>query len=170
MCDILLFQLCLRVPPATALPNGDDMQHDRILNCFSSNKMFDSDNRALKQDTYLVDEHIEEEADGTSNYPKNYHLVRETAAMAALLLQGQAIASMQLIARIPLDLLFWPLMQLAGAATDDIALGVAVGSKGRGNLPGAASDIRATLLLLLIGKCTADPVAFEDVGEERFFM
>ena len=84
-----------------ALPNGDDMQHDRILNCFSSNKMFDSDNRALKQDTYLVDEHIEEEADGTSNYPKNYHLVRETAAMAALLLQGQAIASMQLIARIP---------------------------------------------------------------------
>ncbi|KAL2602768.1 hypothetical protein AAZX31_10G274800 [Glycine max] len=170
MCDILLSQLCLRVPPAMALPNGDDMQHDRILNCFSSNKMFDSDNRALKQDTYLVDEHIEEEADGTSNYPKNYHLVRETAAMAALLLQGQAIASMQLIARIPLDLLFWPLMQLAGAATDDIALGVAVGSKGRGNLPGAASDIRATLLLLLIGKCTADPVAFEDVGEERFFM
>ncbi|KAG4998731.1 hypothetical protein JHK85_030170 [Glycine max] len=162
MCDILLSQLCLRVPPAMALPNGDDMQHDRILNCFSSNKMFDSDNRALKQDTYLVDEHIEEEADGTSNYPKNYHLVRETAAMAALLLQGQAIASMQLIARIPLDLLFWPLMQLAGAATDDIALGVAVGSKGRGNLPGAASDIRATLLLLLIGKCTADPVAFED--------
>ncbi|KAG5074638.1 hypothetical protein JHK84_055869 [Glycine max] len=164
MCDILLFQLCLRVPPATALPNGDDMQHDRNLNCFSSNKKFDSDNRALKQDTYLLGEHIEEEADGTSNYPKNYHLVHETAAMAALLLQGQAFAPMQLIVRIPPDLLFWPLMQLAGAATDDITLGVAVGSKGRGNLPGAASDIRATLLLLLIGKCTADPVAFKAHG------
>ncbi|KAG4394785.1 hypothetical protein AAZX31_20G089100 [Glycine max] len=170
MCDILLFQLCLRVPPATALPNGDDMQHDRNLNCFSSNKKFDSDNRALKQDTYLLGEHIEEEADGTSNYPKNYHLVHETAAMAALLLQGQAFAPMQLIVRIPPDLLFWPLMQLAGAATDDITLGVAVGSKGRGNLPGAASDIRATLLLLLIGKCTADPVAFKAVGKEHFFM
>nr|KYP75450.1 hypothetical protein KK1_008184 [Cajanus cajan] len=140
MCDILLSQLCLRVP------------------------------RALKQDTYLLDESNEQKAGGRSNYPDNYHLLRETAAMAALLLQGQAIAPMQLIARIPPDLLFWPLMQLAGAATDDIALGVAVGSKGRGNLPGAASDIRATLLLLLIGKCTADPVAFKEVGKERFFM
>ncbi|KAK8356987.1 hypothetical protein V6Z12_A05G390800 [Gossypium hirsutum] len=47
--------------------------------------------------------------------------------------------------------------------------GVAVGSKGRGNIPGATSDIRATLLLLLIGKCTADPKAFQDVGGEDFF-
>ncbi|TKY50662.1 hypothetical protein E2542_SST22166 [Spatholobus suberectus] len=169
MCDILLSQLCLRVPPAVALPSGNDMQHDRNLNHFTSNKKFDGDNHALKQDTYLLDEHNEED-DGRSNYPDNYHLVRETAAMAALLLQGQAIAPMQLIARIPADLLFWPLMQLAGAATDDIALGVAVGSKGRGNLPGAASDIRATLLLLLIGKCMADPVAFKAVGQEHFFM
>ncbi|RDX62441.1 hypothetical protein CR513_59228, partial [Mucuna pruriens] len=161
MCDILLSQLCLRVPLAMALPYGDDMQHDRNLNCYSSNKKFDGDNRTLKQGTYLLDEHNDEEADRRSTYPDNYHLVRETAAMAALLLQGQAIAPMQLIACIPPDLLFWPLMQLAGAATDDIALGVAVGSKGRGNLPGAATDIRATLLLLLISKCTADPVAFK---------
>ncbi|KAK4761284.1 hypothetical protein SAY87_006177 [Trapa incisa] len=55
------------------------------------------------------------------------------------------------------------------ATTDNIALGVAVGSKGRGNLPGAASDIRATLLLLLIGKCTADHSAFLEVGGGEFF-
>jgi hypothetical protein len=57
-----------------------------------------------------------------------------------------------------------PLIQLAGAATDDIGLGVAVGSKGRGNLPGATLDIRAILILLLFGKCSADPVAFQEVG------
>ncbi|WJX62139.1 hypothetical protein P8452_47168 [Trifolium repens] len=51
----------------------------------------------------------------------------------AALLQGRA---MQLIPRVPAALLYWPLIQLAGAATYDIALGVAFGSKGRGNLPG----------------------------------
>ncbi|WZZ78847.1 hypothetical protein YC2023_099419 [Brassica napus] len=76
---------------------------------------------------------------------------------------------MQLVARVPAALFYWPLIQLAGAATDKIALGVAVGSKGRGNIPGATSDIRATLLLLLIGKCTADTVAFQEVGGEEFF-
>ncbi|GFY83620.1 hypothetical protein Acr_03g0003940 [Actinidia rufa] len=54
-------------------------------------------------------------------------------------------------------------------STDNIALGVSVGSKGRGNLPGATSDIRSALLLLLIGKCTADPAAFQEVGGEEFF-
>ncbi|KAF9674767.1 hypothetical protein SADUNF_Sadunf10G0161200 [Salix dunnii] len=93
----------------------------------------------------------------------------DTASMTALLLQGQAIVPMQLVARVPAALFYWPLIQLAGAATDNIALGIAVGSKGRGNLPGAASDIRATLLLLLIGKCTADPSAFQEVGGEEFF-
>lgn len=152
-----------------AFPNGDGVQRDSNLNCFSANKKYDGDNRVLKQNTSNKDEHSEEEADRRPNYPNNYHMDHETAAMAALLLQGQAIVPMQLIARVPAALLYWPLMQLAGAATEDIALGVAVGSKGRGNLPGATSDIRATLLLLLIGKCTADPVAFEEVGQERFF-
>jgi hypothetical protein len=58
---------------------------------------------------------------------------------------------------------------LAGAATDDIGLGVAVGSNGRGNLPGATSDIRAIFILLIFGKCSADPVAFQEVGQEQFF-
>ncbi|KAG0502931.1 hypothetical protein HPP92_003003 [Vanilla planifolia] len=44
-----------------------------------------------------------------------------------------------------------------------------VGSAGRANLPGATSDIRAALLLLLIGKCTADSKAFLEVEGEEFF-
>jgi hypothetical protein len=105
------------------------------------------------------------EADSRSSNPLDH----ETTSMAALLLCGHAIVPMQLVARVPAALFYWPLIQLAGAATDNIALGVAVGSKGRGNLPGATSDIRATLLLLLIGKCTADPAAFQEVGGEQFF-
>ncbi|XP_057753678.1 uncharacterized protein LOC130973250 [Arachis stenosperma] len=168
MCDILFSQLCLRVPPATALSFGDDVQNGRNPSLTSASRRFDSDYNVLKQDTLLWDDANKEEANKKSSYPNNYPLDHATASMAALL-QGRAIVPMQLIARVPAALLYWPLIQLAGAATDDIALGVAVGSKGRGNLPGATSDIRATLLLLLIGKCTADPVAFEEVGLEQFF-
>lgn len=168
MCDILFSQLCLRVPPATALSFGDDVQHGRNLNSTGSSKRSDSDNHAVVHDTFHWDEHNKEEANRRSSFCNNYHMDHETASMAALL-QGRAIVPMQLIARVPAALLYWPLIQLAGAATDDIALGVSVGSKGRGNLPGATSDIRATLLLLLIGKCTADPVAFEEIVLEQFF-
>lgn len=152
-----------------ALSYGDDMQHGNNLNCFSLNKKCDGDNIVHKENTLHKDKPNEEEAGKRSSYPNNYHMDHETAAMAALLLQGQAIVPMQLIARVPAALLYWPLIQLDGAATDDIALGIAVGSKGRGNLPGATSDIRATLLLLLVGKCTSDPAAFKEVGGERFF-
>ncbi|KAI4351056.1 hypothetical protein L6164_005443 [Bauhinia variegata] len=169
MCDILFSQLCLRVPPAMTQPFGDDMQHDRIFASVIGNKKSDGDNLILKQHTLHWDAHSKEEKDRRCNYPSNYHLDQETASMAALLLQGRAIIPTQLIARVPAVLLYWPLMQLAGAATDNISLGIAVGSKGRGNLPGASSDIRATLLLLLIAKCTADPDAFQEVGLERFF-
>lgn len=168
MCDILFSQLCLRVPPATAVPFGDDVQHDRNLNLTSVSEKSDIDNHVLKKDTFHWDEHKKEETNRRSGYPNNYHPDHETASMAALL-QGRAVVPMQLIARVPAALLYWPLIQLAGAATDDIALGVAVGSKGRGNLPGATSDIRAILLLLLIGKCSADPVAFREVEQEQFF-
>ncbi|GJY99240.1 vacuolar protein sorting/targeting protein like protein, partial [Tanacetum coccineum] len=57
----------------------------------------------------------------------------------------------------------------ATTATHNIALGVSVGNKGGSNLPGATSDIRSTILLLLIGKCTTDPNAFKEVGGEEFF-
>ncbi|KAJ3676445.1 hypothetical protein LUZ60_003857 [Juncus effusus] len=93
----------------------------------------------------------------------------ETTSKAAQLLRGTAIAPMQLVRRVPASLLYWPLIQLAGAATDDIALGMAVGSTGRGNIPGATSDIRAALLFLLIGKCNEDPDAFLEVEGNEFF-
>lgn len=136
------------------------MQIDRSLRCPSQNKKLDGNQ---------WDEFNKEEIDRRSSYSNGLYLDHETASMAALLLQGRAIVSMQLIARVPAALLYWPLIQLAGEATDSIAMGVAVGSKGRGNLPGATSDIRATFLLLLIGKCTADPAAFREVGLEQFF-
>ena len=48
---------------------------------------------------------------------------------------------MQLVARVPAPLFYWPLIQLASAATDDITVGVAVGSKRRGKLPGVTLDM-----------------------------
>ncbi|XP_024176932.1 uncharacterized protein LOC112182650 isoform X1 [Rosa chinensis] len=161
MCDILFSQLCLRVPPASATEVGDDVQRGRVLFRMDGNKKVDD--KESYQDAFT------EETSGRSGPGNNNPVEHETESMAALLLRGQAIVPMQLVTRVPAALFYWPLIQLAGAATDNIALGIAVGSKGRGNLPGATSDIRATLLLLLIGKCTADPTAFQEVGGEEFF-
>ncbi|RYR27217.1 hypothetical protein Ahy_B02g061561 isoform B [Arachis hypogaea] len=60
-------------------------------------------------------------------------------------------------------------MTLDGAATDDIALGVAVGSKGKGNLHRATFNIQAILLLLLIAaekKKSVLRYLFQQQGEE----
>ncbi|CAH8361963.1 unnamed protein product [Eruca vesicaria subsp. sativa] len=153
MCDILFSQLCLKVLFADeeAVPNSSDR-----------NSKFDTSHRNNYQESM-------DDADTRPRYNDVSVSTCETASMAAMLLRGQAIVPMQLVARVPTALFYWPLIQLAGAATDNIALGVAVGSKGRGNIPGATSDIRATLLLLLIGKCTADAVAFQEVDGEEFF-
>ena len=48
-------------------------------------------------------------------------------------------------------------------------LGNVVGSKGRGNILGGASDTRSSILLLLIGKWTTNQAAFQDVGGEECF-
>ncbi|XP_022890921.1 uncharacterized protein LOC111405996 isoform X2 [Olea europaea var. sylvestris] len=163
MCDILFSQLCLKVVPTTAMLFGDTQIHDS-----SSSERNKAGAESLSQKENLGRE--ESMGDSDSKIGKSFNpKICGTASMAALLLNGQAIVPMQLVARIPAALFYWPLIQLAGAATDNIALGVSVGSKGRGNIPGATSDIRATLLLLLIGKCTADPAAFSDVGGEQFF-
>ncbi|KAA8539438.1 hypothetical protein F0562_026130 [Nyssa sinensis] len=160
MCDILFSQLCLKVLPAPAMPLGDTMRDAKVFRRTDGKKKADEENICRKESL--------EDIKGTFGYNSGSQ-IWETASMAALLLHGQAIVPMQLIAHVPAALFYWPLIQLAGAATDNIALGVSVGSKGRGNLPGATSDIRATLLLLLIGKCTADPAAFQEVGGEDFF-
>ncbi|KAF2318716.1 hypothetical protein GH714_010261 [Hevea brasiliensis] len=163
MCDILFSQLCLKVLPSTVMPYGEHTQGGT-----AESKKIDGAEPVSQQENSPRNEFVEE-TDGRSSYNINGSLKWETASMAAMLLKGQAIVPMQLVARVPAVLFYWPLIQLAGAAADNISLGVAVGSKGRGNLPGAASDIRATLLLLLIGKCTADPSAFQEVGGEEFF-
>lgn len=143
------------------------MPQSKVLRA-EENKKFDAAERGSQPENCHWDEFFEE-TDSRSGTNVNCPLVCETASMAAQLLRGQAVVPMQLVARVPAALFYWPLIQLAGAATDNISLGVAVGSKGRGNVPGATSDIRATLLLLLIGKCTADPTAFQEVGGEEFF-
>lgn len=150
------------------MPYGENPRQGKAPDGNSETRRTDSSETLSQPDNILRNEYAEETNGKTiNNY--NLSLMRGTASMAAMLLQGQAIVPMQLVARVPAALFYWPLIQLAGAATDSIALGVAVGSKGRGNLPGAASDIRATLLLLLIGKCTSDPDAFLEVGGEEFF-
>ncbi|PON40043.1 Armadillo-type fold containing protein [Trema orientale] len=167
MCDIVFSQLCLRVPPATAMSFGDDMHHTKAFGGMDESKKSDINDCVSPSENASPDVCIE--ADSRSIHSNKNPLDYESASMAALLLQGQAVIPMQLVSRVPAALFYWPLIQLAGAATDNVALGIAVGSKGRGNLPGATSDIRSALLLLLIGKCTADSAAFQDVGGEEFF-
>ncbi|KAF8365032.1 hypothetical protein HHK36_032965 [Tetracentron sinense] len=169
MCDMLFSQLCLRVLPATAMPLGDLANFGKVFGNTNDNGKVNADPHVPQQEKYHFRDEFTVEIDNGTGYKDDPHVIYETASMAALLLRGQGIVPMQLVARVPASLFYWPLIQLAGAATDDIALGVAVGSKGRGNLPGATSDIRAALLLLLIGKCTADPAAFQEVGGEEFF-
>ncbi|XP_017247716.1 uncharacterized protein LOC108219002 isoform X2 [Daucus carota subsp. sativus] len=146
MCYILFSQLCLVVLPSNSVSCGNDDAKSG-MSCEGATNEDTKNKFGIDNDT----------------------LIGETASMAALLLRGQAVVPMQLVARVPAALFHWPLIQLASAATDNIALGVSVGSKGRGNIPGATSDIRAALILLLVGKCTAVPTAFEEVGGDDCF-
>nr|XP_043632397.1 uncharacterized protein LOC122603688 [Erigeron canadensis]XP_043632398.1 uncharacterized protein LOC122603688 [Erigeron canadensis] len=166
MCDILFSQLCLKVIPGNKSSSADTFQNSKSFNYSIWNKK-----TSVMEDLPAKENFSREPMEDCKGrfVSDTNNSTSETTSMAALLLQGQAIVPMQLVARVPFDLFYWPLIQLATAATDNIALGVSVGSKGGGNLPGATSDIRSTLLLLLIGKCTADPEAFEEVGGEDFF-
>ncbi|KAF5799947.1 hypothetical protein HanXRQr2_Chr07g0310341 [Helianthus annuus] len=167
MCDILFSQLCLKVIPGNKSSSTDTLRNSKSFNYSVWNKKTSLMEDLPVRENFSWEPSAETSKGGfgiNANNPTS-----ETASMAALLLQGQAIVPMQLVARVPAILFYWPLIQLAAAATDNIALGVSVGSKGGGNLPGATSDIRSTLLLLLIGKCTADPAAFKEVGGEDFF-
>ncbi|KAJ0103087.1 hypothetical protein Patl1_06308 [Pistacia atlantica] len=143
MCDILFSQLCLKVFPAAAKAFGDGMHQSKVLGSVDENKKNDAAERLSQKESGRWDEFLKE-TEIRSGYNMNRPIF-ETASMAAQLLRGQAVQRI---------ILHWV---------------SPVGSKGRGNLPGATSDIRATLLLLLIGKCTADPAAFQEVGGEEFF-
>lgn len=173
MCDLLFSQLCLRISPPTASSIysntyiRDNTTFDSLSNSYVSynspdNLLFSTE----KGDRHYEDDrHANRSVFGSGLIPSNCN----STSMAALLLRGYAAAPRQLVNCVPTALLYWPLIQLAGEATDDMALGNAVGSKGRGNIPGGASDTRAALLLLLIGICATNQAAFQDVGGEEFF-
>eukprot|EP01018_Ginkgo_biloba_P020488 Gb_07792 [translate_table: standard] len=173
MCDLLFSQLCLRISPlvAPSIPSNSYIRDDTVFDSLSKSTVGSDKLDSLLFHTeqggrhYGDDRHINRFGYGSGLVPTDC----KSTSMAALLLRGYAAAPRQLVACVPTTLLYWPLIQLAGAATDDMALGVAVGSKGRGNIPGGASDIRAALLLLLIGKCTTNQAAFQEVGGEEFF-
>ncbi|XP_068669008.1 uncharacterized protein [Aristolochia californica] len=160
---INILKLCLRLPSAAVLPLGD-LAHlgDPVAETTESSKSETGSHvphLGKTQSRAKILEDISNLMD-----PTRPSSVCETASLAALVLRGYAVVPMRLVARVPTSLFDWPLIQLAGAVTDDISLGVAVGSN-----PGTTSDIRAALLLLLIGKCTEDSSAFQDVGGEGFF-
>ncbi|KAL6839292.1 hypothetical protein ACP4OV_030964 [Aristida adscensionis] len=167
MCDMLFSQLCLRIPCTNALHLGGLQSLGQLFGCTTKSESH-LENLASHQNVGSKNICRSETLQDSINQTAQSTLLSE-ASMAALLLRGLAIAPMQLVARVPTSLFFWPLIQLEGAASDDIALGIAVGSTGRGNLPGATSDIRAALLLLLIGKCTADQEALKEVEGNEFF-
>ncbi|CAM0885577.1 unnamed protein product [Alopecurus aequalis] len=169
MCDMLFSQLCLRLPSTNVMQLGGLQSLGQLFGCTTKNIESHLEARASHHTAGTKKFGRNETLQDTSlNQSTQSTLLCETS-MAALLLKGLAIAPMQLVARVPTSLFFWPLMQLEGAASDDIALGIAVGSTGRGNIPGATSDIRAALLLLLIGKCTADQEALTEVEGNEFF-
>jgi len=173
MCDLLFSQLCLRISPSMAssiYSNAyirDNTAFDSLSNSYvgydrPDNLLFGTEQADRH---YGDDRHANRSVFGSGLIPSNCN----STSMAALLLRGYAAAPRQLVKCIPTALLYWPLIHLAGAATDDMALGNAVGSKGRGNIPGGASDTRAALLLLLIGNCATNQAAFQEVGGEEFF-
>ncbi|KAJ7548084.1 hypothetical protein O6H91_08G116800 [Diphasiastrum complanatum] len=173
MCNLMFSNLCLKWPPSA-------IKSDRLN---QRSKSMDGV-QALNSVTGSVRSVNEGESSGKS-WDKSSFTERTSSmttgingrandnaplsSVAALLLRDEAAAPKLLVASIPTALLYWPLMQLSGAPTEDVTLGVAVGSRGGGNVPGGVSDVRAALLLLLIGKCIVQPGAFEDVGGEEFF-
>ncbi|VAH70312.1 unnamed protein product [Triticum turgidum subsp. durum] len=169
MCDMLFSQLCLRLPSTNVMQLGGLQSLGQLFGCTTKNIECTLETLASHKTIGTKSLSRNETLQDTGmNQSTQSALLCETS-MAALLLKGLAIAPMQLVALVPTSLFYGPLMELEGAASDDIALGIAVGSTGRGNIPGATSDIRAALLLLLIGKCTADPEALSEVEGNEFF-
>ncbi|KAF2296025.1 hypothetical protein GH714_035740 [Hevea brasiliensis] len=114
MCDILFSQLCL------AVSYGENTQQCKVYGGPAENKKIDAAERVSQQEKSPRNDFVEE-TDGRSSYNINGSLKCETTSMAAMLLRGQAIVPMQLVARVPAALFYWPLIQLAGAVADNIS-------------------------------------------------
>ena len=169
MCNMMFAQLCVKWPPV------------------EESSTFGKETSSARPETTTVLEHEKSSDNSTpernaiSNNMISNNLVNmngnlislpnngQDSSLATMLLNGQAASPKSLVANMPTALLYWPLMQLASSANEDVALGVAVGSRGGGIVEGGACDVRAALLLLLIGKCSTYQAALEEVGGEEFF-
>ncbi|MCO5609247.1 hypothetical protein L7F22_063471 [Adiantum nelumboides] len=172
MCNVMFSQLCIVLPsPSSPVnPSHTFMKDNMVFNRFGSCHNFSSRNFSTFMNSGQFDsKHSRSEMADFRGYVNNKNQSSMPVSLAAMLLKGQAAAPRVLVASIPTHLLYWPLLQLAGAATEDMTLGVAVGSQGRGRTLGGASDVRAALLVLLIGKCSVQHSTFEEVGGEEFF-
>lgn len=170
---MMFSQLCVKCPqPEVSSPSGKQtlsgrMELSSIPDNSKGQETLVPDYRRLLNSNMISNNLINMNGNYISLYDN-----RQDCSMAAMLLNGQAAAPVSLVANMPTALLYWPLMQLASSANEDVALGVAVGSRGGGSIQGAC-DVRAALLLLLIGKCSTYPAALDEVsGEElfRYFM
>lgn len=180
MCNMMLSQLCVKWPlPSASPPSGQDTSSDGQQRQPPSNRRLDSvsildndksqENSILETRSAIGSNMISNNLINMSGNLVSLHGNGQESSMAAMLLSGQAAAPKSLVANMPTALLYWPLMQLASSANEDVALGVAVGSRGGGSVQGGASDVRAALLLLLIGKCSTYQAALDEVGGEEFF-
>ncbi|CAM6094015.1 unnamed protein product [Calypogeia fissa] len=159
MCNMMFSQLCVNWPLSANGPMRGIPANARV-----DSSILETQRRGLA-DALSGGRGLMSVASGNAGG----HGGSKFGSVAAMLLNGQAAAPKLLVANMPTALLYWPLTQLAGAATEDVTLGVAVGSRGGGNVPGGVCDVRAVLLLILIGKCTEYQVALDEVGGEEFF-
>ncbi|KAI5071011.1 hypothetical protein GOP47_0013262 [Adiantum capillus-veneris] len=171
MCNVMFSQLCIVLPSPSSLvnPSNTFMKDNMVFNRFGSYQNFSSKHFSTFMNSGQFDS---KQSSGTTEYRgyvNNKGQRSMPVSLASMLLKGQAAAPRVLVANIHTNLLYWPLLQLAGAATEDMTLGVAVGSQGRGRTLGGASDVRAALLVLLIGKCSVHQSTYEEVGGEEFF-
>jgi hypothetical protein len=173
MCNMMFSQLCVKWPILPTLsPNAgqqtlsfDQQQRHSLSNgrLDMASNFEDKKPKSLESDKPVVETRSMMNTTTISNIQVN------DSSMVAMLLNGQAAAPKLLVANMPTALLYWPLMQLAASANDDVALGIAVGSRGGGTVHGGTCDVRAALLLLLISKCNAYQAALDEVGGEEFF-
>ena len=135
---MMFSQLCVKCPqPEASSPSGKQTLSGRMeMSSIAHNtKTLVLDYRRLLNSNMISNILI--------NMNGNYISLFDNGQDCSMLLNGQAAAPVSLVANMPTALLYWPLMQLASSANEDVALGVAVGSRGGGSIQGGACDGRA---------------------------
>eukprot|EP00897_Mesotaenium_endlicherianum_P002571 jgi/Mesen1/2341/ME000155S01421 len=149
MCSMVLGQLCVPLAPSAADGSSGGRASDRT--------------KALN-----AAPHRKSDA-GASASRSGFPGRQEGVCLARHFLQGRAAASQELLELVPVALLFWPIMQLAPSASD--GAGMPGGGAGGRQVAGSSdsADLRAALLLLLIGKCLQGSEAMAEIGGDAFF-